>query len=384
MKLKIILTSIIFLLKSFGRKQYGNNSIKFGKILILIYMYTKSKGGVSMQKKAIIIILILITVLNLSACGKKEKKIILSTDVKKEVAIQENETKKLIESGIKFLNEKKYDDAKNSFEKAISMDKSNRGAYIQIKNRYMEKQRIDDAYYIIKLAIGNGVDTENMKELLKNIKSEFEVAKLSETVYQNNNYKLPSKIRAKINNENKDVNVIWNNNVVNTNKLGSVKYKGKIEQYDRDVELNLKVIKAKKIEKAEKIIKTNKIGWVKVPYERNRKRYLKIDEVEFFLEDKFTHSYIKKEALKDGVKLIEPVYYIRNKETTLKEYEISPKAEIYVTSYMLEGNSIDNKKITYEKFKTLDRYKKDKNSIILCKISLENDVIVKIEQVYIP
>lgn len=384
MKLKIILTSIIFLLKSFGRKQYGNNSIKFGKILILIYMYTKSKGGVSMQKKAIIIILILITVLNLSACGKKEKKIILSTDVKKEVAIQENETKKLIESGIKFLNEKKYDDAKNSFEKAISMDKSNRGAYIQIKNRYMEKQRIDDAYYIIKLAIGNGVDTENMKELLKNIKSEFEVAKLSENVYQNNNYKLPSKIRAKINNENKDVNVIWNNNVVNTNKLGSVKYKGKIEQYDRDVELNLKVIKAKKIEKAEKIIKTNKIGWVKVPYERNRKRYLKIDEVEFFLEDKFTHSYIKKEALKDGVKLIEPVYYIRNKETTLKEYEISPKAEIYVTSYMLEGNSTDNKKITYEKFKTLDRYKKDKNSIILCKISLENDVIVKIEQVYIP
>ena len=337
-----------------------------------------------MQKKAIIIILILITVLNLSACGKKEKKIILSTDVKKEVAIQENETKKLIESGIKFLNEKKYDDAKNSFEKAISMDKSNRGAYIQIKNRYMEKQRIDDAYYIIKLAIGNGVDTENMKELLKNIKSEFEVAKLSENVYQNNNYKLPSKIRAKINNENKDVNVIWNNNVVNTNKLGSVKYKGKIEQYDRDVELNLKVIKAKKIEKAEKIIKTNKIGWVKVPYERNRKRYLKIDEVEFFLEDKFTHSYIKKEALKDGVKLIEPVYYIRNKETTLKEYEISPKAEIYVTSYMLEGNSTDNKKITYEKFKTLDRYKKDKNSIILCKISLENDVIVKIEQVYIP
>ena len=248
----------------------------------------------------------------------------------------------------------------------------------------MEKQRIDDAYYIIKLAIGNGVDTENMKELLKNIKSEFEVAKLSENVYQNNNYKLPSKIRAKINNENKDVNVIWNNNVVNTNKLGSVKYKGKIEQYDRDVELNLKVIKAKKIEKAEKIIKTNKIGWVKVPYERNRKRYLKIDEVEFFLEDKFTHSYIKKEALKDGVKLIEPVYYIRNKETTLKEYEISPKAEIYVTSYMLEGNSTDNKKITYEKFKTLDRYKKDKNSIILCKISLENDVIVKIEQVYIP
>lgn len=384
MKLKIILTSIIFLLKSFVRKQYGNNSIKFGKILILIYMYTKSKGGVSMQKKAIIILIIIITVLNLSACGKKEKKIILSTDVKKEVAIQENETKKLIESGIKFLNEKKYDDAKSSFEKAISMDKSNRGAYIQIKNRYMEKQRIDDAYYIIKLAISNGVDTENMKELLKNIKSEFEVTKLSETIYQNNNYKLPSKIKVKINNENKDVNVIWNNNVVNTNKLGSVKYKGKIEQYDREVELDLKVIKAKKIEKAEKITKTNKIGWVKVPYERNGKRYLKVDEVEFFLEDKFTHSYIKKEALKDGVKLIEPVYYIRNKNKALKEYAIYPKAEIYINSYMLEGGSADNKKITYEKFKTLDRYKRNKNNVILCKISLENDVISKIEQVYIP
>lgn len=337
-----------------------------------------------MRKKAILILLILVIVLNFSACGKKEKKIILSTDVKKEVAIQENETKKLIESGIKFLNEKKYDDAKSSFEKAISMDKSNRGAYIQIKNRYMEKQRIDDAYYIIKLAISNGVDTENMKELLKNIKSEFEVTKLSETIYQNNNYKLPSKIKAKINNENKDVNVIWNNNVVNTNKLGNVKYKGKIEQYDRAVELDLKVIKAKKIEKAEKITKTNKIGWVKVPYERNGKRYLKVDEVEFFLEDKFTHSDIAKEALKDGVKLIEPVYYIRNKNKALKEYEISPKAEIYVNNYIIERNGVGNKKVTYDKFKMLDEYKRDKYNVVLCNISLENDVIVKIRQQYIP
>lgn len=40
--------------------------------------------------------------LSISACGNKEKRTILTDDVKQEVTMQENETKKLIENGIDF------------------------------------------------------------------------------------------------------------------------------------------------------------------------------------------------------------------------------------------------------------------------------------------
>ncbi|EJO5347376.1 Ig-like domain-containing protein [Clostridium botulinum] len=197
-----------------------------------------------MTKKSIILLTLMVTVmLSVSACRNKQKTSVLTNDVKKEEAIQGNEIKKFITDGTNFLNAGKYDDAKSSFEKAISMDKSNKGAYIEIKNKYMEKQRLDDAYYFIKLAVSNNVDTENMEKLSNDIKSKFEITKVYVNVYENNEYKLPDKIKAKINNEEKEVLVVWNNNKVDTSKLGTVKYEGKIEQYDRIAELNLKITK---------------------------------------------------------------------------------------------------------------------------------------------
>ncbi len=130
------------------------------------------------------------------------------------------------------------------------MDKSNKESYIEIKNKYMEKKRTDDAYYFIKLAVTNNVDTENMKKLLNDIKSKFEVTKVYVNVYQNNEYKLPDKIKVKINNEDKEVEVVWNNKNIDTSKVGTIKYEGKIEQYDRMAELNLKIIKAQEQEKS--------------------------------------------------------------------------------------------------------------------------------------
>ncbi len=207
-----------------------------------------------MRKKAIIsLLLILIFMLSVSGCAKKEKTSVLTNDVKQQEAMKENEIKKFIKDGTNFLNAGKYNDAKSSFEKAISMDKSNKGSYIEIKNKYMEKNRLDDAYYFVKLAVSNNVDVENMEKLLNDIKAKFEVTKLYVNVYENNEYKLPDKIKAKINNEDKDVSVVWNNNNVDTSKVGTIKYEGKIEQYDRIAELNLKVIEVKKeVEKENK------------------------------------------------------------------------------------------------------------------------------------
>ena len=370
-----------------------------------------------MRKKAIIsLTLILIVMLSASGCGKKQKTSILANDVKQQEAMKENEIKKFIKDGTNFLNAGKYDDAKSSFEKAISMDKSNKGAYIEIKNKYMKKNRIDDAYYFIKLAVSNNVDTENMKKLLNDIKSKFEVTKLYINVYQNNEYKLPDKIKAKINNEDKEVEVIWNNKNVDTSEIGTIKYQGKIEQYDRIAELNLKVIelekqtkkemkkenntqKVKNIQeenknekvKEEKEVKNGKqIGFINGIYEQNGKRYLKFDEVEFFKNKDANDRTAEREVIKDGKNeylldgRVTDDYYLRNNDNSLEDYEISQNVEVNVCKYHLDANTntIDLQGISYEKFKTLDNVYGQNNALFY--IYVENNVIVKIQEQYRP
>ncbi|AUN16725.1 hypothetical protein B2H91_13515 [Clostridium botulinum] len=364
-----------------------------------------------MRKKAIIsLLLILITMLGISGCSKKEKTSVLTNNVKQQEAMKENEVKKFIKNGTNFLNAGKYDDAKSSFEKAISMDKSNKSSYIEIKNKYMEKKRIDDAYYFIKLAVSNNVDTENMKKLLNDIKSKFEVTRLDAGVYQSHEYQLPDKIKAKINNEDKEVGVVWNNKNVDTSKVGTAKYEGKIEQYDRDVELNLEIIEIKKEkeskkenntekvkkteenknEKAKEFKKGKKIGFISKIYEQNGKRYLKYDEVEFFLNKDANDRTAEKEAIKDGKKIltddgrIENGYYIRNKDKSLETYEISPNVDIYVCKHRINTNTntVDLEKVSYEKSKTLDYFYGHNNALNY--IYLENNVVVRIEEQYRP
>ncbi|APH13755.1 bacterial Ig-like domain family protein [Clostridium sporogenes] len=357
-----------------------------------------------MRKKAInSLLLILIVMLSASGCGKKQKTSVLTNDVKQQEAMKENEIKKFIKDGTNFLNAGKYDDAKSSFEKAISMDKSNKGAYIEIKNKYMEKKRIDDAYYFIKLAVSNNVDTENMKKLLNDIKSKFEVTKLYVNVYENNEYQLPDKIKAKINNEDKEVGVVWNNKSVDTSKVGTIKYEGKIEQYDRTAELYLEIIEIKKEKEIKKENNTKKVkrtqkenkdekvkevkegkntGFICKVYEQNGKKYLKVDNVEFFLNKDINDKTAQKEAIKDGNKdlIIDNLYYIRNKDKNLETYEISPNAYIYICGHRNNLNALDLQKVNYESFENL----RFDNESFLAHIYLENNIVVKIEEQYRP
>ncbi|MEL5897945.1 tetratricopeptide repeat protein [Clostridium sporogenes] len=368
-----------------------------------------------MRKKAIIsLLLILIIMLSISGCGKKEKTSVLTNNVKQQEAMKENEIKKFIKNGTNFLNEGKYDDAKSSFEKAVSMEKSNKESYIEIKNKYMGKNRLDDAYYFVKLAVNNNVDTENMKKLLSDIKSRFEVTKLYINVYQNNEYKLPDKIKAKINNEDKEVEVIWNNKSVDTSEIGTTKYQGKIEQYDRIAELNLKVLQSPKEKKEnknkeEKINKNinnsqkpyndknikevkngKQIGFINGIYEQNGKRYLKFDEVEFFKNKDANDRTAEREVIKDGKKeylldgRVTDDYYLRNNDNTLEDYEISQNVQVYVCKYHIDKNinTIDLQRINYEKFKTLDNVYGQGNALFY--IYVEDNVIVKIQEQFRP
>ena len=363
-----------------------------------------------MTKKTIIsLILILTVMLSVSACGNKQKTSVLTNNVEKEEAMQENEIKKFIANGTNFLNVGKYDDAKSSFEKAILMDKSNKESYIEIKNKYMEKKRTDDAYYFIKLAVTNNVDTENMKKLLNDIKSKFEVVKVYVNVYQDNEYKLPDKIKAKINNEDKEVGVVLNNKSVDTSKVGTIKYEGKIEQYDRIAELYLEIIeieketkkedntkKVKKIqeenknEKVKEVKNGKQIGFINGIYERNGKRYLKIDEVEFFKNKDANDRTAEREVIKDGKKeylldgRVTDDYYLRNNDNSLENYEISENVEVDVCKYHIDKNinTIDLQRINYEKFKTLDNVYGQGNALFY--IYVEDNVIVKIQEQFRP
>ncbi|ABS42754.1 Ig-like domain-containing protein [Clostridium botulinum] len=379
-----------------------------------------------MRKKAIIsLLLILITMLGISGCGKKEKTSVLTNNVKQQEAMKENEVKKFIKNGTNFLNAGKYDDAKSSFEKAILMEKSNKGSYIEIKNKCMEKNRLDDAYYFIKLAVNNNVDAENMEKILSDIKSRFQVTKLYVNVYQNNEYKLPDKIKVKINNEDKEVGVIWNNDA-DTSEIGTIKYQGKIEQYDRCAELYLKVLESPKErqENNDKEVKGDKnmnnskkedkdqnmnnskkedkdqnlkevkdgkqIGFINEIYERNGKRYLKFDDVEFFHNKDINDRTAEREAIKDGKNewlldgRMTDDYYLRNKDNTLENYEMSQSVEIDICKYHVDENvnTIDLQGISYEKFKTLDNVYGQSNALFY--IYVENNVIVKIEEQYRP
>lgn len=197
-----------------------------------------------MKRKSIVsLILIATMMISISGCGSKEKTIVLIQDVKQEALKKEGWIKNLIDEATDLLSNQKYDEAKYTFERAILVDKTNKGAYIQIKNIYMEKERLDDAYYFIKLAVDNNIDTDNMKTLLDEIKSKFQVTKLDVNEYLNVEYKLPTRVKVQINNDDKVVDVVWDSNA-DTSKLGDTKYEGKVEQYDRSVELNLKVVKA--------------------------------------------------------------------------------------------------------------------------------------------
>lgn len=333
-----------------------------------------------MRKKSLILMgLTIAAMISFSACEEKQKTVVIASDMRQETIVQEEEVKKVIKDGVSFLNEGKYEDAKNTFEKAISMDKANKGTYIEIKNQYMEKERLDDAYYIIKTAINNNVDIENMKGILNDIKSKFQVVKLDKSLNINTEFNLPSKIKAKINGELKEVDVVWTNNSVDTSSVRQVKYTGKIELYDRDVELNLNVLKY--------IKKENKIGYITKVYDQDGGEYIAVDEVEFYSNNYLEDRTAEIEASKDGYNLdVEEGgrwddYYIRNKSKDIKVYEISSEASIYLCGHRFGLETLVPEQIDFEKLKTQEE---QSEYGILCNLYLENDVILKIEEQYVP
>lgn len=327
------------------------------------------------MRKHILFFFITTVMLGITGCAKNQRPIALSINVSQAIMPQEVTTENLIAKGINLLNESKYEDAKVTFEKAISMDKSNKDAYIEIKNKYIEKQRLDDACHFLKLSISNNIDTEYMKEQLSDIESQFEITKIDVRVFQSEAYELPRKIKAKINNEEKEVDVIWENNSVDTNKLGTTKYQGVIEPYGRRAELNLTV---KKLGDKKITVLASNI------YKQDGIWYIECDDIEFFRNYANGPNDMSAsiEAKKDG-KTASCDWYIRNTNKNIQTFIIDPDAALYICQHWLEidyDNAAIVKKVSLNQFESLNinmtRY--------ICYLYLDNNVVTKLVEQYTP
>jgi tetratricopeptide (TPR) repeat protein len=198
------------------------------------------------MKKGLLCILISFFIISSVGCSGKDKQVTLSSGENSEIELQQIGAAESIELGNNYLKQGKYDNAKKAYENAISKDKSNKQNYIDIKDKYVQNSRFDDAFYIINLAINNKVDIDNMKKILEEIKKNFQVITLENTVNQNDKFTLPEKITLSINGQ-EDVSgkVSWNTTNVNTSKPGTFSNSGVIEEYGRTVDEKL-IVKAMK------------------------------------------------------------------------------------------------------------------------------------------
>lgn len=327
-------------------------------------------------KKLLSLFLLLTAILSLIACEPKEKDVVIAPDFRVQARAEENKAKQSMELGNKYLNEGDYEKARKAYEESISMGVNNKDTYLKIKDKYIEKNRFDDAYYIIKLAIENNVDIDNMKNILEGIKENFEEINLEDSVKENNGYELPKDIMINING--KDVNGIikWDNNNVDTSKPGNLNYRGNIEQYGRVVNLKLNI---------NPIVIEKKIGWVKEVNDN----YILLDEVEFYLGNEVALNEAKKDNTKvvidsdTGKEYVPDGYYIRNNSDEITTYTIDENTVFEICKYLLgaEGNSAEVEPVSYE---TLKKAVDDHERGLLCWIYTEDNKITKIEQQYIP
>jgi len=141
------------------------------------------------------------------------------------------------------------------------------------------------------------------------------------------------------------------------------------------------------IEKEETVEK--QIGYIKNVYEKDGKRYLDIDYVQYLSGEEAIKAMKEDgkcpaDIYPDPTQCIPNGYYIRNQNPKIRTFEISKDAEISRTT-AFEYSSSGIKIINYNEFKNLfaarDSYFK---STIPFHIEILNDVVVKITEQFIP
>ncbi|MDU1567655.1 MAG: Ig-like domain-containing protein [Clostridium sp.] len=332
-----------------------------------------------------IIIISIITVSStFVSCQNTSKKITISEDTQNEISTEENEVNEAIKTGEKYLTKNNFNEAKEYFNKAISLDKSNKDIYLKIKDIYLSFNRFDDAYFIIKTALTNNIDIENMKLILKDISSKFESINMNLSIYQDTSYTLPNEVKAVISGESISIPVTWDNQVVDSSTVGRLIYEGFNEDYGRKVKMEITVMEN---------VYDKQIGWVKDFYMDNGKLYIDLDLIEFYLG----REEALREAIKDGKAGIDengeyflpaPVW-IRNNSSAITKYQIDNNcmyslcsATLKLKNYETSGTLVNS---SYDNFlKAFNDTKNNNARILLVWVDIKNGSVYKISEQYLP
>ena len=302
-----------------------------------------------------LILLFIILTASLFSCTNTSKKVTVSNNTQDEILVEEKQVAELINKGKKLISDKKYDEAKVNFIRAISLDKENKDIYLQIKDFYLNSNRFDDAYYIIKIALLNNVDTDNMNIILTEISSKLGVIKISETVTQNSSYSLPNDLNIDINNNKISLPIFWLNSKVDTSQLGSFKYEGFNNEYGRKIEMEIVVTSNEY---------ATEYGYIKNIYKQNDKLYADIDLVEYFVGDEAIAEAAKdnSDAIDLNAFYLDGPYYTRNNSSQITTYELDTSfayCEYYPGVYApADGPAMtrtEHRIIKYSEF--IDQYK---------------------------
>lgn len=265
-----------------------------------------------------------------TGCTYSDKKIVISSNIKDELIAQKEDVLSLMQKASDYLNSNKFTEAKITFEQLIEKHKEDSNIYIQIKDKYVSLKRYDDAYYFIKLAIDNNIELEEMRNILQDIKSNFETINISKEVVQYEEISLPDSVEMTINNVKTDINITWEDDV-NTSTPGTYTIKGTSSQYNHEVIFNLTV---------KELVKENKFGQVRQVYKEDGFYYIIFDEAE--------ERYVGEEEVKKATEHLDYDYvwdyYVVNTDKSTVTYKVDPNCE--VKSYLYVGDETEKQGIT--------------------------------------
>jgi len=209
-------------------------------------------------------------------------------------------------------------EARKSYEAAIAKGKNDKQIYMDIKDEYIKKSRYDDAYYIIKIAIENKVDIENMEKVLSSIREKMEGVELSYEIYEGNgSFSLPEEVEITVDNNKVKDYVLWEKAKIDIlNQPGPYSYNGITKEYGRNAHATLNI---------KENVYDSKIGYITDMYTENNTIYISFDEVQFYFGEEALIEAKKDnraELQEDGTYFKANGYYIRNSVVQTKVYLI--------------------------------------------------------------
>lgn len=147
-----------------------------------------------------------------------------------------------------------------------------------------------------------------------------------------------------------------------------------------------KVTETAELPVVEKPVTEKQIGYIKSVYTKGNKEYLDIDYIQWLTGEEGIDAAIEDEECTRREDCLPNGFYIRNQNPKIRTFEISSNVEVRMQtlSWAPDGNFNFNESISYERFK--DVFSRNVRSLqeLLYNITIQNSVITKIVQQYVP